>query len=392
VNDVQERIAQLQGKGWTLAALADEVAVTVNAVEKWKAGDRYPTNAKLVLNALDGLARRRRIPRQRRYTKLREVAMVRSSIVPFHGDDAFDPSTPLPLHVAKLWGFPLQWHQVDDKEYFSIKDWIAGLTGSTENASATWRDNQRRADSGTAKCGVVSNPLPYTMEDRRKYTSKTGVQEGRTYTVTMPFTNDEGLYKIAVMLRITKKRTALRAIKDFLAKAGAFVDEARRDPEGAAEQLGIVRRTQALRAGKPEEWIATREEGVITRKQFVSQIYALVQDKRRFGIIIGTLTNDVYRGTFHDDVRGLRERLGISAKENPRDHFSRIALSYTTIAEEAIRIHLGKYGENDFVTFPDIQEVVQALSAAIGFQADKLAEVLRIDILTGQRVLPQGNR
>jgi len=47
--------------------------------------------------------------------------------------------------------------------------------------------------------------------------------------------------------------------------------------------------------------------------------------------------------------------------------------------------------ENDFVTFPDIQEVVQALAAAIGFQADKLAEVLQIDILTGRRVLPAGN-
>ena len=44
MNEIQERLATLQDKGWTLAAIADEVGVTVNAVEKWKAGRRYPAN------------------------------------------------------------------------------------------------------------------------------------------------------------------------------------------------------------------------------------------------------------------------------------------------------------------------------------------------------------
>lgn len=42
MNTIQIKIVKLQEKGWTLAALADEVGVTVNAVEKWKAGDRSP--------------------------------------------------------------------------------------------------------------------------------------------------------------------------------------------------------------------------------------------------------------------------------------------------------------------------------------------------------------
>ena len=37
------------------------------AVEYWKAGQRYPENAKMVLMGLDALLRRRRIPKQRRY-------------------------------------------------------------------------------------------------------------------------------------------------------------------------------------------------------------------------------------------------------------------------------------------------------------------------------------
>ena len=67
MSEVQDRITELQEKGWTLAALADELGVTVNAVQKWKAGDRNPSNAKAVLVLLDQLAGRKRIPKRRRY-------------------------------------------------------------------------------------------------------------------------------------------------------------------------------------------------------------------------------------------------------------------------------------------------------------------------------------
>jgi hypothetical protein len=67
MNEIQTKIAELQRKGWTLAAIADELAVTVNAVEKWKAGDREPRNAKAVIMLLDQLLERKRIPKQRRY-------------------------------------------------------------------------------------------------------------------------------------------------------------------------------------------------------------------------------------------------------------------------------------------------------------------------------------
>jgi len=66
---VQAKIAQLQDKGWTLAALADELDVTPNAVEKWKSGDRSPSNTKAVLTLIDQLAKRKRIPKKRRYNK-----------------------------------------------------------------------------------------------------------------------------------------------------------------------------------------------------------------------------------------------------------------------------------------------------------------------------------
>jgi transcriptional regulator with XRE-family HTH domain len=68
MNEIQTKIAELQEKGWTLAALADELGVTVNAVEKWKAGHRYPRNAKAVLIVLGQLTERKRTPKKKRYT------------------------------------------------------------------------------------------------------------------------------------------------------------------------------------------------------------------------------------------------------------------------------------------------------------------------------------
>ena len=68
MNEVQIKIAELQEKGWTLAALADELEVTPNAVEKWKAGDRNPSNVKAIILLLDQISKRKRIPKKKRYT------------------------------------------------------------------------------------------------------------------------------------------------------------------------------------------------------------------------------------------------------------------------------------------------------------------------------------
>lgn len=69
MNDVQAKIGELESKGWTLAAIADELELTPNAVEKWKAGDRYPSNARATLVMLGLLIKQRRIPKRKRYVR-----------------------------------------------------------------------------------------------------------------------------------------------------------------------------------------------------------------------------------------------------------------------------------------------------------------------------------
>ena len=66
VNDIQTKLSELQGKGWTITALADELGNHVNTLEKWKAGHSKPSNSRSVFMALDTLLKRRP-PKQRRY-------------------------------------------------------------------------------------------------------------------------------------------------------------------------------------------------------------------------------------------------------------------------------------------------------------------------------------
>lgn len=66
MNPVQKKIADLEKLGWSLAAMADELGVSYNTVQKWKAGDRRPATSKVVLQGLEALGQQNRIPKTRR--------------------------------------------------------------------------------------------------------------------------------------------------------------------------------------------------------------------------------------------------------------------------------------------------------------------------------------
>ena len=69
MNDIQDRLETLEAKRWTLRAIADEIGSHWTTVARWKAGGQYPGNPKPFLIALDLLAKRKKIPKQRRYAK-----------------------------------------------------------------------------------------------------------------------------------------------------------------------------------------------------------------------------------------------------------------------------------------------------------------------------------
>ena len=66
MNDIQELLEQLRGKRWTISAIADEMGVSRNAVDHWRAGNRYPSNTVAVKHELERLLSRRSVPKKRR--------------------------------------------------------------------------------------------------------------------------------------------------------------------------------------------------------------------------------------------------------------------------------------------------------------------------------------
>lgn len=70
MNEVQLRIAKLQEKGWTLAAIAAGVGVTTNAVEKWKYGDRRPRVIKALIVLLDQLIVQKQVLKKHRFVEV----------------------------------------------------------------------------------------------------------------------------------------------------------------------------------------------------------------------------------------------------------------------------------------------------------------------------------
>ena len=66
MDEVADVIKTLQGKGWTLAALGDELGVRWLTVRRWREGEHPPANPIAVLMLLRQLERRKRVPKRKR--------------------------------------------------------------------------------------------------------------------------------------------------------------------------------------------------------------------------------------------------------------------------------------------------------------------------------------
>jgi hypothetical protein len=67
MSDIQDKLSQLQEKGWTISALADELGQARVTLDKWKTGERYPANPKAILAMIDQISKMKKVPKQKRY-------------------------------------------------------------------------------------------------------------------------------------------------------------------------------------------------------------------------------------------------------------------------------------------------------------------------------------
>ncbi len=68
-SEIQTLIAQLNAKGWTYSAIADELGSDYRTLWQWRTGRFAPANSKAIALALRHLLGRKRIPKKKRYSK-----------------------------------------------------------------------------------------------------------------------------------------------------------------------------------------------------------------------------------------------------------------------------------------------------------------------------------
>jgi hypothetical protein len=220
--------------------------------------------------------------------------------------------------------------------------------------------------------------LPYVASD------------GKTYQ--RDFVDDRGLYLIAQYLRVKGDRPMLDEIRRFLAAAGAFVDEVRRDP--AQVVVNFDDPDAVLKAfieyhrkrGKDERWIRMRFDGIIKRNEFTAALAAFIIETltpRHYA----TATDDVYKGLWGRTAAQLRAELDVPRKNSLRDHQPDLALYYQSIAES---VCARKLGEREEVHWHEAREIIATVAGIIGRQAYETSQLLSMDLATGKPLLPPG--
>jgi hypothetical protein len=172
-------------------------------------------------------------------------------------------------------------------------------------------------------------------------------------------------------------------LKLWLAQVGAQRLEETIDPE-----LGLFRsldRTvdEYRRIGKPDSWIAIRVEGIVTRKRFVEALKNAVIDE--LPSMYAQTTDHLYRGLWERTTAQLRSDLGITPKQNPRDHFGKYALMYRRLAEE---LSTDRLNHAETVTLRMAMDIVWDAAKLFHKQAKELAENIGQDLVTEKPLLP----
>jgi hypothetical protein len=277
--------------------------------------------------------------------------------------------TPLPLIVAKRWNFPLAYHETENGNYYAIQDWIRGLTGESDTRKV-WTYFKKQA--AWIQMSSSTRRLPYKGSD------------GKTYK--RDHTTDQGLYLIAQYLRIKQDRPMLDEVRRFLAAAGAFVDEVRRDPDKLAEGMGNPDKLLDAfieyhrKRGKDDRWIQMRIDSKIKRNQFTTALTEFVREAltpRHYA----TATDDVYKGLWGRPAATLKKELGVVIL---RDHQPVLALYYQGIVEE---VCAQKLGERDELWWEEAREIIKKVASIIGRQAKETGELLGQDLATGKPLL-----
>lgn len=281
------------------------------------------------------------------------------------GEDTFTDDRPLPEIISDKYRFPLQSHDADGQRFYAVQDWVRGIAQS---------DDVRNLISKLKKRAPEMSPswlrLSYRAED------------GKTYK--RDFSDAEGLYAITQRM---DSNTGLRSkVLAFLAKAGVFADDARRNPAEASVTLASRAEKKYQQMGKSDRFIATRFQGIVGRNELTDAMRDHIPDIQRGDY--GKVTNALYRLLWGRDANELRADIGIGKDASLRDHQSVEALAYQMLLESAIAHQLK---DRQTVRRDEIASIVEAVGAVYARQAAETSRLFGRDIATDKPLITSGD-
>jgi hypothetical protein len=292
--------------------------------------------------------------------------------LPLIPDSEETEETPLPLIVAQRWNFPLAHIQTENGMVYAVLDWIRGLTGE-DDIRHLW-SMFKKTDAGKQMVNSTSR-LPYKASD------------GKTYK--RDYVNDKGLYLIAQYMRVRHDRPMLTEIRQFLAAAGAFVDQLRLEPEAIFENIKDPDKlldafiAYHRKRGKEDDWINNRIQSTINRLRFTRALSEFVIEVL-FRKHYATATDDVYRGLWGRSAATLKSQLRLGKNDNLRDNQPSLALQYQGIVEEVCAANLEERQE---LYWDEAREIIQNIATIIGRQAEETSRLMKKDLATGKPLL-----
>jgi DNA-damage-inducible protein D len=197
------------------------------------------------------------------------------------------------------------WH--DEQWYFAVNDIVEILTNSNDVRQYIKKIRSRDKEL-SVNWGTICTPLDIIAKDGKR--------------------RQENMAKVKGIFRIIQSIPSPKAepFKQWLAQVGQERIEEIQDPERA-----IVRAKRIYeQKGYSDDWIAKRMRGINVRNTLTDE---WKNRGARGGIDFAILTNEIYKGTFDMNAKGIKKYKDLDNPDNPRDHMSELELILTMLGE-----------------------------------------------------------